>query len=612
MVETASPRRTIRWRRKFAYSAVVIGLFFGTLEAALALLGVAPLHQRRDPLVGFDPGVPLFLRRGDQYETNPLKQGFFNRETFAVQKSAQTFRIFCLGGSTTFGNPYDRRTYFGSWLQAYLEEVAPQRNWEIINCGGISYASYRVALLTEELVHYQPDLFIIYTGHNEFLEDRTYGHIRQQPPAVRRLLRLASWSRCLGLLDRTARPPEPPPTPQLAAEVKTRLEVIGLDAYHRDDQWQRGVLAHFRDSLERIVHITRQANVPVILVQPAANLIDFTPFKSEQSPLSPQQLEAWKAAVAAGRNARAEGQTDLAAQQFASAARVDPRHAEGLWLLADALLAAGRHEEALCYYVQAKDEDVCPLRAVSEIYDTIRDIASAARWELVDLPQLLEKKHGLVPSLGLDCFLDHVHPTIEAHGDLGWSLYQRLGAMGVIGSMEGSDELHAKVARRVHSKLSPADNVLALHTLAMTLSWAGKKKEALRLAEAAAKGMPKHSEVVSQYGRLLEADGQDEKAREAFRQAVEADPENELALARLGDFHRRRGEFALAKQYLQRAVDVCPDWRPLAMRAEFRMHLGDCLQALGDARGAQASYRQAAALAPDYPGLNGRLKSAAR
>jgi hypothetical protein len=48
MVETASPRRTIRWRRKFAYSAVVIGLFFGTLEAALALLGVAPLHQRRD------------------------------------------------------------------------------------------------------------------------------------------------------------------------------------------------------------------------------------------------------------------------------------------------------------------------------------------------------------------------------------------------------------------------------------------------------------------------------------------------------------------------------------------------------------------------------------
>lgn len=603
MTEAASPRRRLSWRRKLCYSFVPATIFFLLLEFSLAFLDVAPVRDTRDPFVGFDPGVSLFIRQGEQYTTNPLKQGFFNQETFPVAKSSQTFRIFCLGGSTTFGHPYDRRTYFGSWLQTYLEATAPQRKWEIVNCGGISYASYRVALLMEELTQYEPDLFIIYTGHNEFLEDRTYGELREQHPALRRLLKIASRSRCFGLLDRAFHPPRPPPAQRLAAEVNTKLEVIGLDAYHRDDAWRRGVVAHFRDSLQRMAQIARRVNARVILVQPAANLVDFTPFKSEHAPLGPQQRAEWESLVAAGRKARAGGQADRAVQQFSAAARLDPRHAQGLWLLADALLAAGRQEESLRYFVRAKDEDVCPLRALSEMEDIIREVALEERLELVDFPKLLADKHGLVPSLGLDCFLDHVHPNIQAHGELGWALCEKLHAMGVIGPVKESAELQAKVDRRVRGQLSPVDNVMAVHTLAMTLSWAGKKKEALRLSEMAAQALPKHPEVVSQYGRLLQANGQDDKALQAFRQAVEANPNDELALTRLADFHGRRGEYTLAKEYLQRALEHCPDWRPMAFRAGIRTRLGDCLKALGDERGAQACYREAAAIDPSYPGL---------
>ncbi len=69
------------------------------------------------------------------------------------------------------------------------------KNWEVINAGGISYASYRVAHLMEELVNYQPDLFIIYTGHNEFLEERTYSQIRDIPPVVRSTVSLLAKTR---------------------------------------------------------------------------------------------------------------------------------------------------------------------------------------------------------------------------------------------------------------------------------------------------------------------------------------------------------------------------------------------------------------------------------
>ena len=82
-----------------------------------------------------------------------------------------------MGGSTTYGRPYFDNVSFCGWLRAYLQAADPTRNWEVINAGGVSYASYRVAILMEELVEYDPDLFIVYSGHNEFLERRTYPQI---------------------------------------------------------------------------------------------------------------------------------------------------------------------------------------------------------------------------------------------------------------------------------------------------------------------------------------------------------------------------------------------------------------------------------------------------
>ncbi|MBC8870244.1 MAG: tetratricopeptide repeat protein [Planctomycetes bacterium] len=599
-------KRKLSWRKKALFTIVTLLVFFVLAELLLALLGVDPARHRSDPFVGFEPGVPLFVREGERYTTNPLKQSFFNQQSFPARKSSKAYRIFCLGGSTTYGHPYDHRAYFGTWLEAMLEEVAPDRQWEIVNCGGISYASYRLALQMEELSQYEPDLFVIYTGHNEFLEERTYHKIRDQHPAVRRALRIASLSRIFGLL-RSVVHRRTPPSQRLPSEVATRLEVVGLDAYHRDDAWQRGVIEHFRDSLQRATRTAHEAGARVILVQPAANLTDFTPFKSEHSQLDEGDLDQWKSLITEGRQAVADGDPERAVQLLSEAEEIDARHAYGLWLLADALLAAGRKEEAVAYFVRAKDEDVCPLRAPSEIREILDDVAKDHRLDVLDFPQLLERKYGLVPSRGLECFLDHVHPNLRSHGDLGRALCHRLHAMGVLTSLRDSPELFEKIERRVRGRITPVDNVMALHTLAMTLSWAGKNKEALPLAKMAAEALPGHPDVVSQYGRLLESTGDDERALEAYQQAVDANPSDSAALARLGDYHRRHGGYSLAKHYLQQSVDHCAEWTPPAFQVRIRFQLGDCLDVLGDKAGATAMFREAAALDPEYPGLRERL-----
>ncbi|MCB0307690.1 MAG: O-GlcNAc transferase, partial [Calditrichaeota bacterium] len=177
------------------------------------LVGVEPLHQRSDALVGFAGYSPLFVERttpeGEHvFGTAPTKFNWFNPQQFPTTKAADVKRVICLGGSTTYGRPYDDRTSFCGWLRAFLPAVDPGKQWEVINAGGISYASYRVARLMEELVRHEPDLFVIYTGHNEFLEKRTYDRMLRTPELMRTLASLASRLRVYSLLSDIVYPEE--------------------------------------------------------------------------------------------------------------------------------------------------------------------------------------------------------------------------------------------------------------------------------------------------------------------------------------------------------------------------------------------------------------------
>ncbi|HYV31132.1 MAG TPA: SGNH/GDSL hydrolase family protein, partial [Candidatus Binatia bacterium] len=176
--------------KKLVFSLVVCAGFFLLAELVLALVGVTPVLYERDPYVGFSSRVPLFVRDSASQDPNTLvtarnKQRAFNLQRFSARKPKNTCRIFCLGGSTAYGHPYGDSTSFCGWLRTMLPRADPSREWELINCGGISYASYREALLMEELIAYEPDLFIILSGHNEFLEQRTYGPIIALPAALR-------------------------------------------------------------------------------------------------------------------------------------------------------------------------------------------------------------------------------------------------------------------------------------------------------------------------------------------------------------------------------------------------------------------------------------------
>ena len=222
MVKMRPKTTALSYRKKAIFSLLVTCLFFVLLECLLAAFDVQSTLVDQDPYVGFESSIPLFVEKIDDgqpwMQTAGNKLSFFNAQRFAKHKPENTFRVFCLGGSTTFGRPYDDRTSYVGWLRELLPLADVKQQWEVINAGGISYASYRVASVMDELLQYSPDLFIIYTGHNEFLEERTYRNLNASSAGLRRTTRfeMDGPSAHLGRikLDRSLRPaPSLPPRP---------------------------------------------------------------------------------------------------------------------------------------------------------------------------------------------------------------------------------------------------------------------------------------------------------------------------------------------------------------------------------------------------------------
>jgi lysophospholipase L1-like esterase len=304
----------------------------------------------------------------------------------------------------------------------------------------------------QELLEYEPDLFIIYTGHNEFLEDRTYEYVKKKPRVLMRMhrtmLKLRTYSLAHQFLSqRGSQRTEAGRSSKtvLSAEVRAKLDFQeGLKAYHRDEGWRRGTIAHFRHNLEIMVKASRRAGVPIILVNPVSNLKDCPPFKSEHgSDLSESEIQrAAELREQAGKLDWSDtyGKIRLLEQ----AAAIDNRHAGLLFLLGTCNARIGRYSEAKKWFVRAKEEDVCPLRILEPMHKIIREIAEGYDIPLVDVKMLIEQR----TTDGIPCnewLLDQVHPSITGHRLIADALYEVMEDRGMVrtpaGWRAGRDEL---------------------------------------------------------------------------------------------------------------------------------------------------------------------------
>jgi len=402
-------------RHVFRLLLVVVPLaLFGIGEVGLRLADIGNPAMMEDPFMGFERTYRLYgktkLDGRLVYRTNPNRTGdipgAFRDEVFPSRKEPGTIRIFCLGESSTYGWGVKKEEAFPFVLASLLRERIPQVNFEVVNAGGCGYASYRIRLIALELLEYEPDVFILYVGHNEFVEKRIYQEVG--PPGVIRsaLVRsylfntLRSGVRRVKFLNSK---------PVLPFELDEGMMV-------RDETQMRLTYEHYRYCVEEIVREARKRKVAVILATPASNLyvvpntLKFAP----REPLSEHYLR--------GLRAYADSRFREAAEEFRKAVAASPSFAGSHWYLGLALEALGEKERAREELVRSRDTDAFPERATSATNNILREIAKAYDVPLVDV------EREFLPLDSSDLFLegDNVHLTPRGHRLLAELLASRI------------------------------------------------------------------------------------------------------------------------------------------------------------------------------------------
>jgi tetratricopeptide (TPR) repeat protein len=408
--------------------AVFIGILF--LLPILALLSLEALLR----VFAYEPNLDLIVVKeinGQKYcALNPdVGKRYFSQgllavpelyaETFAYQKPPNGYRIFCLGESTTASFPYELNARFHRLLQDRLATLFPGKAVEVINVGLSAVNSFTVREFAEELLDYEPDLYLLYLGHNEFYGALGVGST-QYLGKSRSVIRLYLWlqklktvqllrNAILALQSAAAKAPSSAPNRTLMEQmVRKQYIPFGSEDYHRAAQ-------NFRANLAGIVKVAQQNRIGILVSTLASNLKDQAPFQSLFfGNLSAEEKNRWEKLFQEGGGWESQNAYEPALAAYREAEKIDAAPAKLHFRFGKCYEALQRYPEALAAYQKARDYDALRFRAAGEFNDVIRQVSGDASAPLVDMEKAFaaQSPHNLT---GSELICEHLHPNFDGY-----------------------------------------------------------------------------------------------------------------------------------------------------------------------------------------------------
>ncbi len=543
--------------KKLLFAGVAVTLVFLAAEFFLWIAGVPTVIEREDPFRGFSRLVPVFERDGDRFHTR-REEGYrtFNEQSFLAEKPADGLRLFVIGGSSAYGYPWTAEETFSGMLADVLEQAHPQRTVEVVNAAGVSYAMHRLRILSHELLEYDPDVLVIYSGHNEFVETDFFEALKQRG-GLNRVEHAAAHSRIYSAMRGLLRPtPTSPATERYDRFVRRETRLW-------DDEGKRAVVAGFAEGLRDILRRARRAGVTVVLCTVPCNLRDWRPQRSaiDESLAGDMRLR-WQRALDEARSrvdAPADHEPDAA---LAEALALDPTHAESHWLAGRLHEARGEWGLAREAYSRACDLDASPARRLSAINETIRELALAEGALLVDVEQAFvdASEHGLV---GFELIEDYVHPTLAGHRIVAWEIWQALerhgnvGAPGTASRATFDEALSRRDGSASHS--AGRDNATWLFNQGAVLRNQGHTARAIESFRASLAIAPEFAGALAALADLLIQEQRLDEAEPLVVRLLALDPDSPFGNGLQGTIQLARGEALKAEATFRRLLERNPD-----------------------------------------------------
>jgi hypothetical protein len=287
-------------------------------------------------------------------------------------------RILLLGESVARGFLYDPYFTPASVLQTLLNSEPGLPGAEVVDLARSNCSMKELTEITTACFALRPDALVVFAGNNWLnaftLSDTDIEQIREA---------LASGTRFKGMKQ--------------ILESKYR-EIAA--AY----------MSHLAD-------LSRAHRVPVVIIIPAFNLVDFHSNYVQRTPCWPRgETAQWLVLKAGAEQAAAEGDSETVETKLRDMISLNEANPLPYELLGRERLRRGLFDEAGEYLQRALDTSIFNLvndpACISVIGAALREEAGRYHMEMVDLPDILTRCNSGRPP-GRELFLDYCHLTVE-------------------------------------------------------------------------------------------------------------------------------------------------------------------------------------------------------
>ena len=391
MIEPSSPPR--RYPGWYYFLLVLIPvILIITLEAGLRIFNYGIntdqwIEVSKDKLI-LNPDIAhrwFFSTESIPYPT---------RDIFDKQKDSTTFRVFVLGGSSTAGFPFSPNGTFSQYIKKRLRLLYPENKIEVVNLSMAAINSYALRDLFPGILEAEPDVIIIYAGHNEYYgalgagSAESLGNSRFMVNLVLSLNKFKTVELLRDIIKTVLTlfsSEEKRGGTLMARMAEDQLIEYGSDKYYQG-------ISQFDGNLTDILMMAEEAKVPVLIGTLTSNLKDQKPFISIKN-------------------------TPYLA-------------AERIFEQAEAELSKGNKKSTDSLFRYAKDLDALRFRAPEKINEIIVDLSRKFKGHVIQIDSVF---NALSPDgiVGNNLMTDHLHPTLYGYQLMGRLFFETMVKIGL-------------------------------------------------------------------------------------------------------------------------------------------------------------------------------------
>lgn len=396
-------------------------------------------------------------------------------QTFPAEKDRSTYRIFCLGESTTQGFPYPPNGGYPAILESILAGFFPAKKIEVLNCGITAITSHSVLDMEREILRkYQPDLIIIYTGHNEF-----YGVFGQASTFSlfknRALLQgfLQMQRSKLFLLMRNTlnhlfgKRIERGTHDQSNTLMSIMAKDVGIDF---ESKLFQNTEEQYRKNLADMCRIAQKHHTAIMLCNLVDNEKDLPPFASKhRQDFATQDTSNWQEIVQRAQNFQTTGQFQEAVADYKNALTIDSTFALTHFQLGQCYCALKEYPSAKEHFLAAKDYDTIRFRAPSTFNKIVSKVAKGYNVPMIDVEKAFNQR-SLGGIRGQNLFHEHVHPNLQGYLLIAQTIAETMSKNALIADSWDWRLFKSDSAYLAMCHLTPLDHEVANYTIFRLMS----------------------------------------------------------------------------------------------------------------------------------------------